>query len=520
MDRLSKSVSEIKQVWLADDATGAGRLAHLLRWWNTIISEGQKIGYNVNESKSWLILKDENELENAKHLFSNTAIKITTNGKRHLGAALGTKTFKDEYVKEKVEAWCKEITKLADFAKTQPHAAFSAYIHGQQHRFTYFLRTIEGMEDYLKPLDTTISNILLPAIFGTTISTQQRELYALPIKNGGLGFANLTEKASREYEASRVVNAPLVAIMMLQGNTLPNNEDRKSIISEQNRSKMAVLNRKIEQVENSLPTETLRIIEQTKQPGASNWLSVLPLEEHGFSLNKREFRDALSLRFNLTIKGIPSQCPCGQKFNITHAMNCKRGGFVIMRHNNIRDFEANLLSKICNDVEIEPPLQPITTERLPNSALKGDEARPDVRARGFWRKGQNAFFDVRVTNAGSESQRNVALKSVLIKHEREKKREYNERIMNIEHGTFTPLIFTIHGGMGPECAAYHQNIAEKIASKTGEQYAKILTFTRCKLSFIVLRSALLCLRGSRTIASRNLVAIDDNFVLNHDSAKL
>ena len=78
---------------------------------------------------------------------------------------------------------------------------------------------------------------------------------------------------------------------MLQGNTLPNNEDRKSIISEQNRSKMAVLNRKIEQVENSLPTETLRIIEQTKQPGASNWLSVLPLEEHGFSLNKREFRE-------------------------------------------------------------------------------------------------------------------------------------------------------------------------------------------------------------------------------------
>ena len=85
---------------------------------------------------------------------------------------------------------------------------------------------------------------------------------------------------------------------------------------------MAVLNRKIEQVENSLPTETLRIIEQTKQPGASNWLSVLPLEEHGFSLNKR---------FNLPIKGIPSQSPYGQKFGLTHAMNCKRGGFVIMR---------------------------------------------------------------------------------------------------------------------------------------------------------------------------------------------
>ena len=46
-------------------------------------------------------------------MFSNTAIKITTNGKCHLGAALGTKTYKDEYVQEKVEAWCKEITKYA-----------------------------------------------------------------------------------------------------------------------------------------------------------------------------------------------------------------------------------------------------------------------------------------------------------------------------------------------------------------------------------------------------------------------
>ena len=103
-----------------------------------------------------------------------------------------------------------------------------------------------------------------------------------------------------------------------------------------------------------------------------------------------------------------------------------------------------------------------------------------------------------------QNQRNVALKSVLIKHEREKKREYNERIMNIEHGTFTPIIFTIDGGMDPKCAAFHQSLAEKIASKTGEQYAKVPTLTRCKL----------------TIASLNLVAIDDNFVLNHYGAKL
>ena len=156
IDNLANNVGEIKQVWLADDATGAGNLPQVLRWWNNMITEGQKIGYYVNESKSWLILKDEKELDNAKRMFANTSINFTTTGKRHLGAALGNKTFKDEYVKAKVVEWCKEITKLSEISKKQPHAAFSAYIHGQQHRFTYFLRTIEGMENYLKPLEDAI----------------------------------------------------------------------------------------------------------------------------------------------------------------------------------------------------------------------------------------------------------------------------------------------------------------------------------------------------------------------------
>ena len=248
-------------------------------------------------------------------------------------------------------------------------------------------------------------------------------MYSLPIKSGDLGFANLTERAAREYETSRLINAPLIAIMMLQETNLPNETERKNIVRGQSSLKIAALNKKIEEVETSLPKDTLRILEQTKQRGSSNWLSVLPSQEHGFNLNKREFRDALSLRYNLPIKGLPSHCPCGKKYDVTHAMNCKRGGFISMRHNNIGDFEANLLAEICNDVETQPPLQPITTERFSNSTLKGDEVRPDIKARGFWRHGQNAYFDVRVTNAESESQRNVAINSILVKHEREKKRE-------------------------------------------------------------------------------------------------
>ena len=45
-----------------------------------------------------------------------------------------------------------------------------------------------------------------------------------------------------------------------------------------------------------------------------------------------------------------------------HALNCKKGGFVTMRHNNIRDFTANILSEVCNDVALETLLTPLSGE--------------------------------------------------------------------------------------------------------------------------------------------------------------
>ena len=77
---------------------------------------------------------------------------------------------------------------------------------------------------------------------------------------------------------------------------------------------------------------------------------------------------------NKVFKQVLPMWPCGQMFDINHAMNCKRGGFIIMRHNNLRDFEINLLSKVCKDVESEPLLLPLGGENLPKSTIKGDEA--------------------------------------------------------------------------------------------------------------------------------------------------
>ena len=87
-----------------------------------------------------------------------------------------------------------------------------------------------------------------------------------------------------------------------------------------------------------------------------------------------------------------------------------------------------------------------------------NSARLDVRARGFWRKGQNACIDVRVTNPGAATQAQTSIEKILEKYDRDKKRAYNERIMNVEHGTFTPLVFTVFGGMGQENEKYHKHL--------------------------------------------------------------
>ena len=71
--------------------------------------------------------------------------------------------------------------------------------------------------------------------------------------------------------------------------------------------------------------------------------------------------------------------------------------------------------------------------------------------------------------------------------------------MHVEQGTFTPLVFTITGSMGPECLQFHKSLAEKLALKSGERYADVINYIRCKPSFVCVKSYFLFLRGSRRI---------------------
>ena len=122
----------------------------------------------------------------------------------------------------------------------------------------------------------------------------------------------------------------------------------------------------------------------------------------------------------------------------------------------------------------------------------------DIKARNFWRQGQDAYFDVRVTHVNAKSQAHKSTASIFKKHEQDKKREYNDRVLQVEHGTFNPLVIGTNGGMGEECQHFVKRLAELLALKQSESYASTVSWIRTKLAFEVIRSAVLCVRGSRT----------------------
>ena len=121
-------------------------------------------------------------------------------------------------------------------------------------------------------------------------------------------------------------------------------------------------------------------MKKATEKGSSNWLTVIPLKELDYNLNKKEFRDAIKLRYDWEITDTPMLSACGVQFSVDHPMVCQRGGFIIQRHNKLRYLEAEMLRMVCNDVEVEPVLHEFTGETLNHGANKAPDARLDIHA--------------------------------------------------------------------------------------------------------------------------------------------
>ena len=126
-----------------------------------------------------------------------------------------------------------------------------------------------------------------------------------------------------------------------------------------------------------------RCLELNMEKGAGSWLTALPLQDLGYCLNKQEFRGAVYLRFGWNIPYTPQFCGCGDKNSVDHTLICKKGGYVFMRHNALRDLNAELQREVCKDVVVEPNLLVLETDtNIDGTTAEG--ARPDISSRGIW----------------------------------------------------------------------------------------------------------------------------------------
>ena len=180
-----------------------------------------------------------------------------------------------------------------------------------------------------------------------------------------------------------------------------------------------------------------------------------------------------------------------------HALSCPNGGFPSIRQNEVRDITVSLLSEVCQGVSREPHLQPLSGETMSHRSANTDNgARLNIAAFGFWGgRFEKAFLDVRVFNPCAQSNRQVSLPSAYRRHEQEKKRQYEQRVQEVEHSIFTPLVMSTTRGMGRAATIFFKRLASFLSEKRKISYSKTMCWIRCHLSFALLRASIMSIRG-------------------------
>ena len=123
-----------------------------------------------------------------------------------------------------------------------------------------------------------------------------------------------------------------------------------------------------------------------------------------------------------------------------------------------------------------------------------------------------AFFDVKVFNPFATTHLNQNLDTVFRSAEKEKKKLYNERVITVEHGSFTPVVLSAFGGFGFESSIFVSKLIEKLALKKGIEKSFVANFVRTKISFELVRSQVACIRGARKMQKMTVDTGEMNIV--------
>ena len=294
---------------------------------------------------------------------------------------------------------------------------------------------------------------------------------------------------------------------------------RAECISAMRDRKAAENEMKLSRILSSVDADTARTLKRGKECG--QWLSCVPSDVNGTELSAEEFRTNLHLRYARTPGDLPKKCDgCGARFTIQHSLQCKTGGLVIIRHdevaNELMDLAQKALSK--SAVRVEPLIHTDSAEtskivaQEPESGTQSDDNQPsnhsendgkrgDVLVRGLFQNGMHSVIDVRVTDLDSASYKRTAPEKVLARQEKEKKTKYLEPCLQ-QRKSFVPFVVSTDGMLSYEAQNLVRRSSRTLAGKWEMPYSQVCNLVRTRLSIAIARATTLCVRGSRVPASR------------------
>ena len=490
--RKLKDPNNVLQSWYADDSAAIAKLKKFEIWLKNLIEEGPAFGYFQEPSKSFLVV-DKQYADEADHIFdkySNTIVE----GKRFLRRFIRDGNEKDIYLKKKELEWVNKFEKLSFVAKTEPQCDLSGLTKSIQAEWNFCHRVLCGSSQLFQPLENLLMEKFLPAILEImSILSMERRLFCLPARKGGLGVSNPTSFADDSYNTSReAVTVLYDAIVDQHGFS---HEDHRKQMSRSRKKHHRKMEEKHEEMLgallNELPADQVRTVKRINEGSLSTWLTALPMAAENFDLSEMEFRDAWSVRYNKNLIASPTFCDgCQSSFTLRHALACKKGGLLTLRHNEIRDAVGDLASLVWKDVQREPVIR----EYNPQDGTPALIA--DLFCRGVYVRQGGASFDIRVSDTDAISYQNRSPMSVLHSAEVEKTTKYSDACQE-RHMSFTPIV-SVDGMLAPAFASFLRRIGEALSTKWEKPYNKTMNRVKCRLSFAVLRASSVCFRGTRT----------------------
>jgi hypothetical protein len=533
------------QPWFADVSAIVGTSEQCADALEFLCKEGPDFGYFPEPEKSWHICKSTDEAE-AKVAFAMHSRKVQfTRGHRYLGGFLGSDDGKHEWVREKVQVWVDAIDTLSRIALRYPQTAYAGMVMVLQNEWQYVQRTVPEVGYLFDPVERAIREKFLPALLAVDeISVDDRELYAHGVKRGGIALRNPVETAEILIEASREATEELVESMM-EGkhlNLVAHKEKVKSACEKARKERAEREFLAVKQREETGPSEKWRL---RRSILSGSWLTCTPSWVNGTELSADEFRDNLRLRYNLKPLYIPECCDgCGAKMTVEHALSCKVGGLVHIRHDDVAD-EFGHLSGLAfkpSRVSHEPLINSGTIceareeverqlrDRNRNAGRNLDEVvtgederadqthnphprfdnenRADKGVMGFWKRGRECLFDVRITDTESRSTRNQDPARIIAKCEKEKKAKHLEACLE-RRKDFVPLVYSVDGISGREAKSAERRLASALAWKWKRHYSEMCGYVRARMALSVVRANTLLIRGSRVRQSRPRMHMED-----------